>query len=87
MERWTFLILADADGKADGIRMVLRAGDDESRWPSLQIRLDGTTVPVDDRPHDYEAPEWKAQQIVAAAGMPDGRWEALKNSLRDAAPT
>ena len=27
MERWTFLILADDDGAADGIRMILRAGD------------------------------------------------------------
>ena len=86
MERWTFLILADADGAADGIRMILRAGDDEAGWPRLQILLDGTEVPLDDRPHDYEAPEWKATQIVDAAGMPAGRWEQLKGTLRDRAP-
>ncbi|MEZ5140986.1 MAG: hypothetical protein R2726_00480 [Acidimicrobiales bacterium] len=87
MERWTFLILADGPGGApDGIRMILRSGDDEAGWPRLQARLDGTEVPVDDRVHDYEAPEWKAQQLAAEGGMPDGRWEALKNALRDRAP-
>lgn len=86
MERWTFLILADAPGGTpDGIRMILRAGEDETRWPRLQVLLDGTEVPVDDRPHDYEAPEWKAQQLASAGGMPDRRWEALKDVLRDRA--
>ena len=84
MERWTFLILAADDGSPDGIRMTLRAGDDESAWPRLQVGLDGTEVAVDARPHDYEAPEWKAQQIFQAG---NGRWDALKDQLRADAPS
>lgn len=79
MERWSFLILAAGDGSPKGIRMVCRAGDDESKWPRLQVGLDGAEVPVDDEPHDYEAPEWKAQQIFQGG---DARWEALKDQLR-----
>lgn len=88
MERWTFLILADEPGGTpDGLRMILRAGDDEARWPRLQVRIDGTEVPLDDRDHDYEAPEWKAQQLAAAAGLSEARWEELKATLRDRAAT
>ena len=44
--------------------MLLRAGDDDAAWPPAQIALDGAEVPVDEVAHDYEAPEWKAVQIL-----------------------
>jgi hypothetical protein len=81
MERWTFLILAGDGGKPKGIRMILRAGD-EAKWPKLQVKIDGTEVPVDDEPQDYEAPEWKAQQLFEAGGGTASRWEDLKEKLR-----
>lgn len=83
MERWSFLVLAGEDGSATGFRIVLRAGDDESGWPKTQCGLDGAEVPVDDSPHDYEAPEWKAQQIFQGG---EARWEALKDKLRAQVP-
>lgn len=82
MERWTFLILAAADGSPSQIRIHLRDGDDPARWPALQVRVDGSEVPVDDVAKDYEAPEWKARQIFAAGGGSDERWEQLKERLR-----
>lgn len=82
MERWTFLILADPEGEPNQIRVYLRAGDDESRWPVVQVTVDGAEVPVDDAAKDYEAPEWKALEIFRANGGTEERWEALKNRLR-----
>jgi hypothetical protein len=82
MEKWTFLILAADDGSPDGLRITLRAGADEGAWPRLQVAADGSEVPVDQRPHDYEAPEWKAQQIFAGN---DTQWEVLKDKLRSVA--
>jgi hypothetical protein len=87
MERWTFLVLADDDGTPKQIRMFLRAGNDESAWPSLQVGMDGVEVPVDETPKDYEAPEWKALELfTGGGGTPEG-WEILKERLRDRAPT
>lgn len=83
MEKWTFLILADDDGNPSGLRMILRAGDDAAAWPRTQVGADGGEVATDDRPHDYEAPEWKAQQLY---GGSDAQWEALKEKLRAGAP-
>jgi hypothetical protein len=83
MEKWTFLILADDDGNPNGLRITLRAGDDEAAWPRLQIGPDGGAVPTDDRPHDYEAPEWKAQQLYGGSAA---QWEAIKEKLRAEAP-
>lgn len=79
MERWSFLVLASGDGSPKGFRVVLRAGDDETRWPRMQIGLDGTEQPLDDEQHDYEAPEWKAKQIFAGG---ESVWESLKDKLR-----
>ena len=42
----------------------------------------GTEVPVDDAPVDYEAPEWKAVQLLGARGVPASHWEDLKDQLR-----
>jgi hypothetical protein len=82
MERWTFLIIADDSGQAAQIRMILRVGDDPAGWPSLQVAVDGTEVPVDDAEKDYEAPEWKAVELFTAGGATQGRWEELKDQLR-----
>jgi hypothetical protein len=82
MERWWFHMIAGADGREAQVRMVLRAGDDPAAYPCLQVRLDGVEVPVDASPVDYEAPEWKAQQLFTAHGGSPGRWEELKGSLR-----
>jgi hypothetical protein len=82
MERWTFLIIADGAGDAAQIRMVLRAGDDPSSWPTLQVAVDGTEVPVDDAEKDYEAPEWRAVELFTAAGGGQARWDELKDHLR-----
>jgi hypothetical protein len=84
MEKWTFLILAADDGSPNGLRITLRAGDDEAAWPRLQVAADGAEVAVDQRPHDYEAPEWKAQQLF---GGSDAQWEDVKEKLRAKAPT
>lgn len=82
MERWTYLILADPTGEPTQIRVFLRAGDDESRWPVAQVAVDGSEVAVDAAEKDYEAPEWKALDILRAHGGTDERWEALKTRLR-----
>jgi hypothetical protein len=84
MERWTYLIIAGADGAPTQVRATLRAGADPTGWPTRQIRVDGTTVRVDAAVHDYEAPEWKVAQILDA-GMGGGgaaRLDALKHELR-----
>jgi len=82
VERWTFLVLAGPEGGASGLRITLRAGDDEAAWPQLQVTVDGTEVPVDDQPRDFEAPEWKAKEIMGKGGCTEVRWEALKEKLR-----
>lgn len=82
MERWTFLIIAAEDGSPSQIRMILRDGADESAWPAVQVKVDGTEVPVDDAAKDYEAPEWKAVEIFEQGGGSKARWEELKESLR-----
>jgi hypothetical protein len=82
MERWTFLILADGGGTPTQIRMFLRAGDDPSGWPGLQVALDGSEVPLDDAEKDYEAPEWKARELFVGGGSTEEQWESLKARLR-----
>ena len=84
MERWTFLIIAGPDGAPVEVRVFLRAGDDEARWPSAQIALDGREVAVDEAAHDFEAPEWRVAQLLAAAGGQDVV-DRVKDRLRAAA--
>ena len=67
MERWTFLVIAGPDDEPAQIRVLLRSGDDPAAWPAAQIGLDGTDRPVDQAAHDYEAPEWKAAQLLDEA--------------------
>ncbi len=87
MERWTFLIIADDGGAPSQIRILLRAGDDEAAWPSAQLALDGTEVGVDQAAHDYEAPEWKAVQILdgGMGGGAEARLQQVKDGLRSRA--
>ena len=84
MERWTFLIIAGPDGSPIQIRVFFRTGDDPTAWPASQIAMDGTEVAVDDVAHDYEAPEWKAVQMLDAAPGASGqsRLDAVKDRLR-----
>jgi hypothetical protein len=87
MERWTFLIIADAGGAPTQIRVILRSGDVESAWPRAQIGIAGDGVAVDDAAHDYEAPEWKAVQLLDG-GMGGGgelRMQQIKDGLRSQA--
>jgi hypothetical protein len=88
MERWTYLMIAGPDGATTQIRVILRAGDDPAAWPALQIGLDGAEVPLDEVAHDYEAPEWKAIQVLDE-GMGGGgatRLDQLKEALRSRVP-
>ena len=85
MERWTFLIIAADDGSAKQIRMILRAGEEPSAYPVAQIALDGSEVPVDDVEKDFEAPEWRALELLRGGGGTEARWEELKDGLRRAA--
>ncbi len=82
MERWTFNMIAGEDGKEKQVRMILRAGDDPSTYPTVQVGMDGTEVGVDDAEVDYEAPEWKAIQLFTAGGGSQQRWDDLKEQLR-----
>lgn len=84
MERWTFHMIAGPDGREAQVRMILRAGDDPSAYPTLQVGLDGSEVPVDEAAVDYEAPEWKAVQLFTAGGGTQARWDDLKDQLRSA---
>jgi len=84
MERWTFLIIAGPDGAPVEVRVFLRVGDDEARWPSAQIAMDGRGVAVDATAHDFEAPEWKVAQLLAAAGG-QAVVDRVKDQLRAAA--
>jgi hypothetical protein len=84
MERWTFLIIAGPDGSPVQVRIFLRAGDDASAWPAAQLALDGTEVPVCESDHDFEAPEWKAAQLLdgAASGSGQAQIDRVKDRLR-----
>jgi hypothetical protein len=83
MERWTFLVIAAPDGSPAQLRVRLRAGDDPTAWPTAQVAMDGTEVPPDDTEHDYEAPEWRAAQLLEGGGGA-ARLEQVKEGLRSA---
>ncbi len=85
MERWTYLVIAGPDGGAKQLRVLLRRGDDPAAWPVAQIGLDGSDRPTDEQAHDYEAPEWKAVQLLDQ-GMGQGgaaRLDQVKGRLRN----
>jgi len=81
MERWTFLVIAGPDEEPAQLRVRLRHGDDPTSWPTAQVAMDGTEVPADDATHDYEAPEWKAAQLLEGGGGA-ARLEQVKDDLR-----
>ncbi len=84
MERWTFLVIAGPDDEPAQIRVLLRNGDDPAGWPGAQVALDGSDVPLDDAVHDFEAPEWRAAQLLdgATGGGGAARLEQVKDGLR-----
>ncbi len=84
MERWTYLVIAGPDEEPAQLRIMLRAGDDESAWPAAQLGLNGTEVPVDEAPRDYEAPEWQAIQLLDShmGGGGSSRLDQVKEGLR-----
>ncbi len=85
MEKWTFLIIADEPrGTPIQIRVILRDGDQPERAAKLQVSVDGKPVAVDDAEHDYEAPEWKAGQILADGSGDPKLLDRMKDRLRDA---
>jgi hypothetical protein len=84
MERWTFLVIAGPDGEPAQLRVLLRHGEDPTIWPAAQLGMGGAEVPVDQQNHDFEAPEWKAAQLLDAGTGQAGaaRLEQIKRQLR-----
>ena len=87
MERWTFLVIAGPDGEAAQIRVCcaparpggLAGGPDRAG----RHRPAASTTAA----HDYEAPEWKAVQLLDE-GMGGGgaaRLDQVKGRLRSQA--
>lgn len=85
-ERWTYTVLADEPGGTPvELRISLEDRDADKR-ATIQIGVSGAQVDVDDKPRDYEAPEWKAKEILTDGGVSeiDTYLGALKDHLRAA---
>jgi hypothetical protein len=85
-ERWTYTVLADQPGGTPiELRISLEDRDADKR-ATIQVGVAGAQVDVDDKPRDYEAPEWKAKEILAEGGVVDTETylDALKEHLRAA---
>ena len=83
-EQFSYIVLAaEPGGTPTGYRVILRDRT-SGRQAVAQFDTVFAQVPVDDRRRDYEAPEWKAQQLLTDAGLADaGEFtESLKNHLR-----
>ena len=83
-EKVSYIVLAnEPGGTPTGYRVMLRDLA-SGRQAFAQFDTAFAQVAVDDRPRDYEAPEWKAEQLLAGAGLEDpaGFIEALKQHLR-----
>lgn len=84
-EKWTYLVIADAPrGNPIQVRVVLRDGAQPERAAKLQVTVDGKPVAVDDAEHDYEAPEWKAEQILTEHSGDAALLQRMKDRLLDA---
>jgi hypothetical protein len=84
-EKWTFLIIADEPrGNPIQVRVILRDAEAPDRAAKLQVGVDGKPVQVDEAEHDYEAPEWKANQILAEKSGDETLLERMKDRLREA---
>jgi hypothetical protein len=85
-ERWTYTVISDEPGgTAIELRVSLENRDIDKK-ATIQVAVSGDQVDVDDKPRDYEAPEWKATQILDEGGVADTATylEALKEHLRAA---
>ena len=84
-EKWTLLVIADEPrGTPIQIRVILRDAEQPERAAKLQVAVDGRPVAVDDAEHDYEAPEWKAGQILTDGSGDAKLLDRMKDRLRDA---
>ena len=70
-ERWTYTVIADEPGGTPIEMRVVLEDRSSSQQATIQIRVDGQQVEVDDKERDYEAPEWKAKQILETGGTGD----------------
>jgi len=85
-ERWTYTVIADEPGGTPIELRVSLEDRDADRRATIQVTVSGAQVDVDDKPRDYEAPEWKAKEILGAGGVEqtDVYLNALKDHLRAA---
>lgn len=85
-EKWTFLVLSDADKNPTGLRIILEDRASQQR-ATIQLATSGDQVTLDQAPHDYECMEWKAKEILDT-GRGDGRGDevlvVVKDHLRSA---
>ncbi len=80
-DRWNYLMIAGDGGAEAQVRIKLEDLG-SGATATVQLAVDGSEVPVDDAPVDYEAPEWKAKKILAGGGIDDARFEAIKRDVR-----
>jgi hypothetical protein len=80
-ERWNFLMIAGPDGAEAQVRFKVEDVG-SGTTAAGQYAVDGSEVPVDEADVDYEAPEWKAKKIMAAGGVDEARFEALKREVK-----
>jgi hypothetical protein len=85
-ERWTYTVISDEPGGTPIEMRVVFQDRDSNQQATIQIRVNGQQVEVDDQPRDYEAPEWKAKHLLEAGGTEDvdGYLAELKAHLRAA---
>jgi hypothetical protein len=85
-ERWTYTVIADEPGGTPIELRVSLEDRDADRRATIQVTVAGAQVDVDDKPRDYEAPEWKAKELLAQGGVTetDVYVTALKDHLRAA---
>lgn len=88
-ERWTYTVIADPPG-SDPLELRVTLEDrDAAKRATIQVTVAGAQVDVDDKPRDYEAPEWKAREILTGGGVADidTYLDAMKEHLRSALQT
>ncbi len=83
-EKFRYIVLADEPGGTPtGYRVILEDMD-SGRQAVAQFDALFEQVRVDDRSRDYEAPEWRAEQIASETGLADAEdfIGSLKEHLR-----
>lgn len=88
-ERWTYTVIVDEPGGTPVELRVSCEDRDADLRATIQVTVTGAQVDVDDKPRDYEAPEWKAKQILTDGGVDgvDTYLDAMKEHLREALKT